>query len=95
MVKLWLLPPVRVVVGKVTSEKIGVAAGEVENNSTPEDKGGLATLVRSSLGLPLGPLVGAEELKGMLGNHGNIYKPVRNLGPHTLLHLIRSRDNIM
>ena len=70
MVLLGLLPLVRVVVGQVSAKETGAEVEVVENNSTPGDKGGVATLIHSTLGLPLGPKAGAEVHKGISGDHG-------------------------
>ena len=70
MVLPGLLPLVRVVVGHVYAREIG-AVVEVEGiNSSPGDKGGVVTLVHSSLGLPLGPLAGMEVLKVLSEDNG-------------------------
>ena len=42
----------------------------VEINTTPGDEGGMATLIHSTLGLPLGPKAGMEVLKVLSGDHG-------------------------
>ena len=60
MVLLGLLPLVRVVDGQVSAKETGAVVEVVENNSTPGDKGGVATLIHSTL----------EVHKGITGDHG-------------------------